>query len=374
MSLKKKFLSGVTAAILSISLTVGTPNVEAASSSLVGAAVGIGKTLAEGAAVRSKLNAQINQVENSEEGRQQLYKTFREKYGVNEDPAYNELLDRIMSNLTRGVAAVDPTINSKPYLYFVSAQENLNAACGMGHVMMVNAGTFKRITNEDELAAIVGHEMGHGQKSHASKGVKKQLNKVITAKVLTSAAGAAVGSQGLTSIIGDIALTHSIAHGSRKQETEADLLGVDYLIHTNYNPGACAAVMQKFVELEGSAIKSSRRSSFFNPSDHPDSAKRRDNCAKKLFEYSYKHAEVKDGTVLVNKKTFMKPVASSEMSGAERSYFVLGNLARAFHNGQNKHEATVVNGKVMLGSQEIVTPLDGDEDAQVRADRLNSLK
>ena len=79
MSLKKKILSAVTAAILSISLTVGTPNVEAASSSLVGAAVGIGKTLAEGAAVRSKLNAQINQVENSEEGRQQLYKTFREK-------------------------------------------------------------------------------------------------------------------------------------------------------------------------------------------------------------------------------------------------------------------------------------------------------
>ncbi|MBR4383364.1 MAG: peptidase M48, partial [Selenomonadaceae bacterium] len=90
--------------------------------------------------------------------------------------------------------------------------------------------------------------------------------------------------------------------------------------------------------------------------------------------YSGKHAEVKNGVVLVNKKNFMTPVASSTMSGAERSYFVLGNLARAFHDGQNKKEARVENGTVMLGSQAIVTPLEGDEDAQVLADRLNSLK
>ena len=373
MGLKKKFLSVVTAVILAISLITAAPQVEA-SSSLIGAAIGIGKTLAQGAAVRGKLNAQIKAVNESEEGRQQLYSAFREKYGVAEDPYCQELLDRVMANLTRAVAAVDPTINDKPYLYFISAQETLNAACGMGHVMMVNVGTFKRITNEDELAAIVGHEMGHGQKDHAAKGIKKELNKVITAKVLTSAAGAAIGSQTLTSIIGEIALTHSVAHGSRKQETEADLLSLDYMLHTNYNPGACAAVMQKFVELEASSTKRSRVSSFFNPSDHPESSKRRDTYAKKLFEYSGKHVEVKDGVVRVNKKILMTPVAAADMSGAERSYFVLGNLAVAYHRGQNENEATVENGTVMLGNQAIFTPAEGDEDAQVIADRLNAIK
>ena len=113
---------------------------------------------------------------------------------------------------------------------------------------------------------------------------------------------------------------------------------------------------------------------FFNPSDHPDSAKRRDAYVKKISEYSGKHVTAKDGVVSVNGKTFMTVAASSTMSGAERSYFVMGNLARAYHDGQNRYEATVVNGTVMLGNREIVTPIAGDEDAYTLAERLNAIK
>ena len=62
------------------------------------------------------------------------------------------------------------------------------------------------------------------------------------------------------------------------------------------------------------------------------------------------------------------------MSSAERSYFILGNLAVAYHKKQDKHNATVQNGVVMLGNQPIIEPLDGDEDAQTIADRLNAIK
>ena len=62
------------------------------------------------------------------------------------------------------------------------------------------------------------------------------------------------------------------------------------------------------------------------------------------------------------------------MSGKERSYFVMGNLARTYINGQNKQQATVQNGTVMLGNQPIITPVEGDEDAQTLADRLNAIK
>lgn len=368
MNLKKKFLATVTAAALSFSLTFGAPvAVEAAGSgSLIGTGIAIGIQAAQ-------LNAQINQkikyYDETEEGRQELYDSFRQKYGVNDNPEYNAQLESIMANLSKGVAAIDPTINKKPYIYFVSNQNSINAACSMGHVMMVNAGTFKKITNEDEIAAIVGHEMGHGQKSHVAKGNKKRLQKQVTAAL----AGTAIGGGQLGSIITQVALTHSVAHGDRKLETEADLLGFDYMIHTNYNPGACAAVMQKFVEMEIGS-KQSGAAAFFNPSDHPDSEKRRDAYVKKLYEYSKNHVTAKNAVITVNNKTLMKVAASSDMSAAERSYFVLGNLAAAYHNGQNKYDATVQNGTVMLGSQPIVTPLEGDESAQVIADRLNAIK
>ena len=372
-SLRKKFLASVTAAAVSVPLIFSTPAaVEAASSkeSLIGSGIAI---ILQGAQAKAQIDKNIKYYDTTEEGRQELYKTFREKYGVNEEPEYNAQLERIMANLTKGVAVVDPTINSKPYLYFVSNQDSINAACSMGHVMMVNAGTFKKISNEDEIAAIVGHEMGHGQKNHVAQSNKKHLQKAITASIAGTAIGATVGGGALTSIITSVAFNHSVAHGDRKHETEADLLGFDYLTHTNYNPGACAAVMQKFVEMSIGS-KQSGALAFFNPSDHPDSEKRRDAYVQKLYEYSKNHATAKNGIVTVNGKTFMKVAGTDDMSSAERSYFVLGNLAAAYHNGQNKHAATVEDGVVMLGRQPIVQPLEGDEDAQTLADRLNSIK
>lgn len=367
-SWKKKILATCAAAALSVSLTFGVPNV--ASASLLESAIGIG---IQGAALTAQINSNIKYFNETEQGRQELYQKFREKYGVSDNYDYNARLDRIMANLTRGVAAVDPTIKEKPYMYFVSADNTLNAACGMGHVMMVNAGTFQQLSNDDEIAAVVGHEMGHGQKDHVAKGQKKALQKTVMASLAGTAVGSTVGGGALTSVMTKALLNQSVAHGSRKFESEADLCSLDYMLHTNYNPGACAAVMQKFVEMD----KSSKRSGlekFFNPNDHPESDKRRDAYVKKLFEYSGKHVTAKDGVVTVNKKTFIKVAPSADMSGAERSYFVLGNLAVAYHKGLNKQEATVQNGTVMLGNQPIITPLEGDEPAQVIADRLNEIK
>lgn len=372
LNLRKKFLSTATALALGVSLTFGLPApVSAASNeSLIGAGLGIiiGATQAN-----AQINANIKHYNETENGRQELYQSFRQKYGVNENPEYNAELDRIMANLTRGVAKVDPTINDKPYIYFIAEQNSINAACSMGRVMMVNAGVFKKITSEDEIAAIVAHEIGHGQKDHVAKANRKHLQKAVTASVAGTAIGATIGGGAVTSIITNVALNHSIAHGDRKNETEADLLGFDYMTRTQYNPGACAAVMQKFVEMSIGA-KQSGAMAFFNPSDHPDSEKRRDAYVKKLYEYSGKHVTAKDGVVTVNGKTFMKVAPSADMSSAERSYFVLGNLAAAFNKGRNKHEATVQDGVVMLGNQPIVVPLDGDEDAQTLADRLNAIK
>ena len=76
----------------------------------------------------------------------------------------------------------------------------------------------------------------------------------------------------------------------------------------------------------------------------------------------------------VNGKNFVTPAAAGDMSAAERSYFVVGNLAAAYHNGHNK-EAAYVDGKtVMLGAQPIMTCTYDDESAQKLADRLNKIK
>ena len=62
------------------------------------------------------------------------------------------------------------------------------------------------------------------------------------------------------------------------------------------------------------------------------------------------------------------------MSAKERAYFVMGNLAAAYHNGHNNSSAYANGNTVMMGAQPIMTCTAGDEAAQTLADRLNSIK
>ena len=365
MSLKKKILSATTAAVVSVPLIFGAP-AEAIDLGAIGSIAGV---IIQGEQLKTQTRAIIKKFNETKAGQDAVYQSITKETGVDNNPIYTERLDKIMAYLSKGVAAVDPTINDLPYRYFVANDDSLNAFCTMGHVMAVNRGTFNILANDDEIAAVVGHEMGHGQKNHSAKSYDKEIDQQVAAGLLN----AAVGGNILTSTLTNIALKHRGAHKDKKFETEADLLSIDYLVNTPYNIGATAAVMQKFVELENGK-KKSQLQVLFNPSDHPGSANRREACAKKVSEYGGNHPTVKDGVVSVNKKVFVTPVAAGNLSGAERSYFVLGNLARAYHNGQNKYEATVQNGTVMLGKQAIITPAAGDEDAQTLADRLNSIK
>lgn len=366
-NLTKKITATLSAGVIGASIIFSAPATAQAFG--IGEIIGIGGAILQGQVDMNQAKKEIEVLNATEEGRQYLFNMFREKYGVNDDYTINNRLKNIMTNLTAAVKATDPadnSINERPYLYFVSADKSLNAFCSMGHVMTVNTGAFTYLATDDEIAAIVGHEMGHGQKDHVAKGIKKSINKQMLANVAVTAAGGST----LANIVGTIALNNSVAHSDRKQETEADNLAWEYIQRTNYNLGACAAVMQRLAELYGEK----NNSNILNPSDHPDTDKRRDNYATKLYEHSGKHCSARDGVVTVNGKTFLTAGATSNMSSAERAYFVLGNLAAAFHEGKNKSNATVSNGTVYLGNQAIITPNANDESAETLAARLNEIK
>lgn len=366
--LTKKITAGIMAAAFGMTMTFSVPSKAEAIG--VGDAISIGATLISASQYSKQINQQMNYLDNDEEGREALYQEFRQKYGVNTDANLNYRLDRIMENLTRAVGKVDPTIYDKPYKYFIANQESLNAACGMGHVMMVNAGTFYLVPSDDEIAAVVGHEMGHGQKDHVIKGQKKNLTKAVIAQIGSTAVGGGV----IANTVISLAANNSIQHTNKAHETEADNLAWEYMLKTDYNIGACAAVMQRFAELSKDGGKDRNKiEALINPSDHPGTQRRRDNYANKLYEYSGKHASAKDGVITINGKTFTTVAAANSMSSAERSFFVLGNLAKAYHNGKTSSAATVSNGTIYLDNMAIMTPAAGDEDAYTLAERLTEL-
>ncbi len=320
------------------------------------AEAGILETVIGAGVQYAALNQQLSYYDN--DGRDELFQQIQQQYGVNDDPYLNERLDNVMGNLTAAIAEVDPSILEKPYNYFVNQDKSFNAFCTLGHNISVNTGMFDMVANDDEVAVVIGHEMGHGQKKHVQSGMKDTLLMQAGVSVLTN--GSAIGA-----LLANLATQ---VHMPRAKEREADKLAFEYITHTGYNPGACAAIWQRVME------KSPGGGSFL--SDHPDHEDRRDTYAKSLTKYSGDKVKIDADKVIVkvNDKNFVTPAPADNMSSHERAYFVMGNLATAYHNGYDAGQAWADGNILMLGDQPIMECVDGDPDVSELVTRLNSIK
>lgn len=363
MNMKKKAAAACVVVMAAVSLPMGIVPVQPVQADLITDVIG-------GLQVKSALSKQIKHYDTTKEGQAAIYQQVTKQTGVLNNSYYDNRLASIMNRLSASIAKTDSSITTLPYRWYVSPDTTFNAACTMGHVMVVNKGMFDLLNNDDEIAVVLGHEMGHGQKHHVANATMKKLNVEIGKQVLADS----VGASGLSSLILDTVSNQiETVHIDRADEWAADNLSFDYVTNAGYNPGATAAVWQRVIEKQGDN-SSNFVGEIFSPSDHPSNVERRDNYANKLYEMSGKHASVKDGTVYVNGKKFIKPAATYSMSSAERSYFVLGNLAAAYKNGHAKESATASGGTVYLGAQNIMTPVNGDPSAEELAAQLNKIK
>lgn len=304
------------------------------------------------------------------EGRDKLMEELKEQNGVNYDPTANAMLERIMTNMSAGIAKSDATIIEKPYRYFVNNDKSFNAFCALGHNVSVNIGAFEFVNyNEEMLAAIIAHEMVHGQKNHSLNGAKKKLS----VDVVLASVG---GELGVGSIIAaNVVAAHAKNSGiTKKNEWEADNISFEYMANAGYNVGACAAVWQQVLEQQNH--RSNILQDILAPSTHPSPDDRRDNFAKKMYEYSNKKVKVdeKTGAILVNGKEFTIPATTNTMSSKQRAYYLAGNLSEMYHKGQEKSNAYVRDNVVYVGNIGIMSALNGDKSAAALATKLNSIK
>lgn len=353
--------------VLAVSLLVNStlvafPSAEAISLGSIGK---VADTVKEQEQIKKSLNYYEN------DGRNELFEELKKSDGVNTDPGYNKTLDNIMSKLSAGVAKSDPTITSKPYNYFVNPLEVFNAYCTLGHNISVNTGVFYFFDgHEDRVAAVVAHEIAHGQKNHPIDGAKKKMTVDLVSKL------AAVGLNSNGMIAADVVAKQVKTVGvTKKNEVEADAVAFTYMVDAGYNVGAPAAVWQRVIENSTSA-KKGVFDDILNPSTHPGDKSRRDAYSNQLTGYSNNKVVVdaNTGEVKVNGKAFIKPAASGSMSGAERSYLVAGNLARIYHDNSTIGEARNDNGTVRVGTQAIITPAAGDKSADELVALFNQIK
>jgi len=135
----------------------------------------------------------------------------------------------------------------------VFRDKNSNAFALPGGKIGVYSGLLKVAKNQDQLAAVIGHEVGHVLANHANERVSQQL----AVQGGLGAVGAVAGNldpgtqQSLLQGLGLGAQFGILLPFSRTQETEADIIGLDLMARAGYDPRESLALWQNMARASG---------------------------------------------------------------------------------------------------------------------------
>ncbi len=140
------------------------------------------------------------------------------------------------------------------YFFVVLDSADVNAFATPGGFVFVTTGMIKFLRNEDELAAILGHEVGHVELSHGMRSIKESRNTKITGSVLQELASGTVVGNTVGEVLGPLSdeIYKSVANGySSDLEAEADARSAEICAKLGYDPSALLGVLERFRAYKG---------------------------------------------------------------------------------------------------------------------------
>ncbi len=154
-----------------------------------------------------------------------------------EDPIIAEYINRLGQNLARN------SDTRFPVSFKLIDSEEINAFTLPGGHIFVSTGLFKLSDNEAELASAIAHELGHAAARHSTR-LESRNQLVSFATLPLILLGPAASS--LSSAAAPMALFKF----SREFESEADLLGLEYLWKAGYDPNASVDLFERVESTE----------------------------------------------------------------------------------------------------------------------------
>lgn len=164
-----------------------------------------------------------------------------------------------------------------PYAFHVVDAAEPNAFAVPGHVY-VTRGLLVLLNDEDELAGVLGHEIGHIAARHAVQRLSRELPAGVLTGLLSGVTGLASPLLGdLVQAGGSLATDAMLAPYSRDQEREADRVGQEIAAAAGWDPGALARALASLERAEAFEPELKRRPTFLD--SHPTTPERTRNTA-----------------------------------------------------------------------------------------------
>ena len=172
---------------------------------------------------------------------QQYSAQINQQLPIVQDPEINRYLNLIGDSIARLTSRSDLTQANAWRFYMVDSKE-VNAFAVPGGFIYVNRGLIERTQRMDQLAGVLGHEIGHVVKRHSIKQMQQQQGAnfgVTLACVLTSVCNSQAGQAAIQ--VGGTAI---FARFSRSDEAEADEEGIRNTIRAGISPNGVPEMFQ----------------------------------------------------------------------------------------------------------------------------------
>src|SRR6201998_3100762 len=171
----------------------------------------------------------------------QLAQEVERQAKIIDDPVIAEYVNRVGQNLVRNSDA------KVPFTIKVIDTEEVNAFALPGGFFFVNSGLILKADTEAELAGVMSHEIAHVAARHGTRqATRGEVMNLATIPLIFMGGWAGYGIREAASVL----IPVGFLSFSRGFESEADLLGLEYMYKAGYDPGAFVDFFEKIQSLE----------------------------------------------------------------------------------------------------------------------------
>ena len=214
---------------------------------------------------------------------------FSSDYGVCQNSKMNKYVRSVGNKLTANVHRTD-----MPYSFRCVNATYINAYAFPGGSIALTRGILLELDNEAELAALIGHELGHVNARHSAQQMSKGNLTSLVVGGLAMAAGSKSDSAGaIAQQLGMLSQGMLLSYYSRDNEREADSLGNEYMVKAGYSSKGFVGLMNMLNSMHKQ--KTSAAQVLFLT--HPMSSERYDTAVNKnnnQYKYSKNYPQNRD--------------------------------------------------------------------------------
>lgn len=170
---------------------------------------------------------------------------------LNTNKNYVNRVNKISKNLINQVSVFRSDAKNWNWEVNVINSPTVNAFCMAGGKIAVFTGIIDQLKlTDDELAAIIGHEIGHALREHTREQMSQSQASGTLVNIIGKVAGASDKQMKLAETSRQALLMMPF---SREMESEADIIGLELMARAGYNPNAAVEVWRKMNKLEAAS-------------------------------------------------------------------------------------------------------------------------